>query len=152
MARRYFRTARFRNWPNWTCWWSVQARPAVVPRSPRRNMDSEVGCAWDSSSGTVSPAACRPKRSTRFYGFYTPGDQPRKVVGELPDRVVNELARTGDMFLRSNTYGAGTGVTYNPERLKLVWDRLLDERRRASWFHTMLVDVHTNPEGIADRH
>lgn len=46
-----------------------------------------------------------------FYGFYTPGDEPRKVVGGLPDRVVDALARTGDVFLRSNTYGAGTGVT-----------------------------------------
>ena len=55
-----------------------------------------------------------------FYGFFTPGDQPRKVIGGIPDRVVDALDFTGDVFLRPNTYGAGTGVTYNPERLKLV--------------------------------
>ena len=27
-----------------------------------------------------------------FYGFYTPGDEPRKVVGGVPDRVVDALA------------------------------------------------------------
>jgi hypothetical protein len=36
--------------------------------------------------------------------------------------VVNALDTVGAVFLRPNTYGAGTGVNYNPERLKLVWD------------------------------
>ena len=94
----------------------------------------------------VSPAA---QTLDTFYGFYTPGDKPRKVVGGLPDRVVDELALTNDVFLRGNTYGAGTGVTYNPERLKLVWDRLLASAGVRVWFHTMLVDVTTNAEGSA---
>lgn len=76
-----------------------------------------------------------------FYGFYTPGESPRKVVGGWPDRVVNELHRTGDVFLRPNTYGAGTGVNYNPERLKLVWDSLLQENNVRLLLHTTLVDV-----------
>ena len=84
-----------------------------------------------------------------FYGFYTPGDQPRKVVGGLPDRVVDELATSGDMFLRSNTYGAGTGITYNPERLKLIWDQLLARAGVRVWLHTMLVDVVAGGDGIA---
>src|SRR5688572_30578009 len=53
-----------------------------------------------------------------FYGFFTPSDQPKKIVGGLPDLVVNELNKSGDIFLRPNTYGAGTGVNYNPEKLK----------------------------------
>ena len=56
-----------------------------------------------------------------FYGFFTPGTSPKKIVGGLPDRVVGELCETNDTFLRPNSYGAGTGVNYNPERLKLVW-------------------------------
>jgi succinate dehydrogenase/fumarate reductase flavoprotein subunit len=47
-----------------------------------------------------------------FYGFFTPGEETRKVVGGIPDRVVDTLDLTGDIFLRPNTYGAGTGVTY----------------------------------------
>jgi hypothetical protein len=84
-----------------------------------------------------------------FYGFYTPGDAPRKVVGGVPDRVVDCLAQTGDMFLRANTYGAGTGITYNPERLKLVWDQLLAAAGVRVWLHTMLVDVTSDSAGTA---
>lgn len=76
-----------------------------------------------------------------FYGFFTPGSFPRKIVGGLPDLVVNELDKTGDIFLRPNTYGAGTGVNYNPERLKLVWDKLITEAGIRYFLHTSLVDV-----------
>jgi glycine/D-amino acid oxidase-like deaminating enzyme len=38
-----------------------------------------------------------------FYGFFTPGPQPRKVVGGLPDEVVDSLAAQGAMYLRPNT-------------------------------------------------
>ena len=76
-----------------------------------------------------------------FYGFFTPGETPRKIVGGLPDRVVDELDKTGDIFLRPNTYGAGTGVNYNPERLKLVWDKLITEAGINYLLHTSLVDV-----------
>ncbi|WP_138994495.1 FAD-dependent oxidoreductase [Larkinella sp. C7] len=80
-----------------------------------------------------------------FYGFFTPGSTPRKVVGGWPDRVVNELDRAGAVFLRPNTYGAGTGVNYNPERLKLVWDQLILQSGIRYVLHTTLVDV--SPEG-----
>ena len=53
-----------------------------------------------------------------FYGFFTPSDSPKKIVGGIPDLIVNELNATGNIFLRPNTYGAGTGVNYNPEKLK----------------------------------
>jgi hypothetical protein len=75
-----------------------------------------------------------------FYGFYTPGT-PKKIVGGLPVRVVDELAKTGDIFLRPNTYGAGTGVNYNPERLKNVWDKLITSAGIKYLLHTSLVDV-----------
>jgi len=81
-----------------------------------------------------------------FYGFFTPGDSPKKVVGGLPDRIVDALNDTGDMFLRPNTYGAGTGVNYNPERLKLVWDQQLERSGVQAFFHTHLVDVETVAE------
>jgi len=34
-----------------------------------------------------------------FYGFFTPGETPRKVVGGIPDRVVDALDRVGGVFL-----------------------------------------------------
>lgn len=81
-----------------------------------------------------------------FYGFFTPGEAPRKVAGGIPDKVVNELDKTGDVFLRPNTYGAGTGVNYNPEKLKSVWDSLLLSAGVRYLLHTSLVDVETTGE------
>ncbi len=82
-----------------------------------------------------------------FYGFFTPGAHPRKVVGGIPDRVVDALDRVGAVFLRPNTYGAGTGVNYNPERLKRVWDELLARAGVRVLLHAILVDVLTEGSG-----
>lgn len=76
-----------------------------------------------------------------FYGFFTPGETPKKIVGGLADTIVNALNETGDIFLRPNTYGAGTGVNYNPERLKYVWDQKILEAGIRFLLHTTLVDV-----------
>ena len=76
-----------------------------------------------------------------FYGFFTPGEKSKKIVGGLPDLVVNTLDKIGEIFLRPNTYGAGTGVNYNPERLKNVWDSLLLQSGAAVLLHSTLIDV-----------
>jgi hypothetical protein len=82
-----------------------------------------------------------------FYGFFTPGPEPRKVVGGIPDRVVDALEEEAAVFLRPNTYGAGTGITYDPERLKLVWDDLLGRAGVHVLLHATLVDAETAPDG-----
>lgn len=80
-----------------------------------------------------------------FYGFFTPGESPEKIVSGLADTVVNELDSYGEIFLRPNTYGAGTGVNYNPERLKNVWDNLLAKAGVNFLLHTSLIDVNVLP-------
>jgi hypothetical protein len=82
-----------------------------------------------------------------FYGFFTPGTDPRKVVGGIPDRVVDALDDAKAVFLRPNTYGAGTGVNYNPERLKLVWDQLLENSGVRVLLHATLVAAETDSAG-----
>ena len=82
-----------------------------------------------------------------FYGFFTPGEQPRKVVGGGPDCIVNALDAAGAVFLRPNTYGAGTGVNYNPERLKLVWDQLLAGAGVRVLLHATLVASEQDASG-----
>jgi hypothetical protein len=62
-----------------------------------------------------------------FYGFYTPGSESAKVVGGIADDVVAGLRELGPVVERPNSFGAGMGVTYHPEHLKVVWDRLLRE-------------------------
>src|SRR5437764_1016833 len=59
-----------------------------------------------------------------FYGFYTPGTRRTKVVGGVPDLVLEHLREWGAYLERPNTYGAGTGITYHPEYLKVVWEDL----------------------------
>ncbi|TWF40366.1 FAD dependent oxidoreductase [Chitinophaga polysaccharea] len=59
-----------------------------------------------------------------FYGYYTPGKQSTKIVGGIADDVVRELCVYNACFERPNTFGAGTGITYHPEYLKVVWETL----------------------------
>jgi hypothetical protein len=58
-----------------------------------------------------------------FYGFYAPGGEQRVVEG-IGWELCEHLLSSGQAFERPNTYGAGTGVTYEPEALKLAWDQL----------------------------
>ena len=81
-----------------------------------------------------------------FYGFFTPSERPKKIVGGIPDMVVDELDKTGNIFLRPNTYGAGTGVNYNPEKLKQVWDDLLVAHNVRILYHSTLVGVEKSDE------
>ncbi len=60
-----------------------------------------------------------------FYGFYAPGEANARVVGGVGWEVCERLAARAMSFERPNTYGAGTGVTYEPEALKVVWDELV---------------------------
>lgn len=76
-----------------------------------------------------------------FYGFYTPGKVEHKVVGGIPDEVVAGLDRHCVLLKRPNTYGAGAGLTYDPEILKLVWDELVRAAGVRVLFHTTFVDV-----------
>jgi glycine/D-amino acid oxidase-like deaminating enzyme len=71
-----------------------------------------------------------------FYAFYTPGEAPRRVVGGLGWEVVERLREQGVCFERPNTYGAGTGVTYDQETLKVTWERLAQDAGVELLLHT----------------
>jgi hypothetical protein len=73
-----------------------------------------------------------------FYGFFTPGSRALKVVGGIPDDVVAGLRALGPVVERPNTYGAGTGVTYQPEHLKVVWEHLTEEAGVRVLLHAFL--------------
>jgi len=76
-----------------------------------------------------------------FYGLYTPGSRARKVVGGLADEVVAGLRRLGPVVERPNTYGAGTGVTYLAEHLKVVWESLVTGAGAAVLLHAFVQDA-----------
>jgi len=76
-----------------------------------------------------------------FYGFYTPGDRALKVVGGIGDEVVGGLRRLGPVIERPNTYGAGTGITYVAEHLKVVWENLVVDSGSMVLLHGFVQDV-----------
>jgi hypothetical protein len=85
-----------------------------------------------------------------FYGFYTPGADARKVVGGIGDEVVDELRRLGRVVERPNTYGAGTGVTYLAEHLKVVWERLVTEAGAHVLLHSFVQDATVQGDRVTD--
>ena len=76
-----------------------------------------------------------------FYAFYTPAAEPRRVVGGLGWEVVERLTADGAAFERPNTYGAGTGVTYDQEALKLLWEQLAEDAGVDLLLHTWATGV-----------
>lgn len=76
-----------------------------------------------------------------FYGFYSPGRRPLRLVDSLPGEVVDRLRTLGPVVERPNTYGAGTGITYHPEHLKVVWESLAVEAGVRVLLHAFVQDV-----------
>ena len=76
-----------------------------------------------------------------FYAFCTPGTAPRRVVGGLGWEVALALTADGVAFERPNTYGAGTGITYDQEALKVLWERLAEDAGVELLLHTWATGV-----------
>ncbi len=84
-----------------------------------------------------------------FYAFFTPGMEPRKVVSGIPDQVVGALEEEGAAFPRPNTYGAGTGITYDPETLKRVWETLVLDAGAEVLLHSFVHGVDVDGGRVA---
>ena len=76
-----------------------------------------------------------------FYGFFIPGEKPRKVVGGVPDLVVDQLFQAKAAIYRPNTYGAGQGITYDPEYLKVIWEQLALNFGVHILYHSLVIDA-----------
>ena len=83
-----------------------------------------------------------------FYGFYTPGSSSRRVVGGIADDVVRALRALGPVVERPNTYGAGTGVTYLAEHLKVVWETLVADAGAQILLHSLLQDAEVRDRRV----
>lgn len=84
-----------------------------------------------------------------FYGFYTPGATAYKVVGGIPDDVVAALKQCNAAFERPNSFGAGTGVTYDPTMLKIVWEDLALQAGVHLLLHSFCTDVVMDGDRVA---
>lgn len=82
-----------------------------------------------------------------FYAFFTAGEAGRKVVSGLPDEPVARLRERGVLTERPNSFGSGTGYTYDPEALKIVWTRLLAEAGVTLMLHTIACEASVGEDG-----
>jgi glycine/D-amino acid oxidase-like deaminating enzyme len=78
-----------------------------------------------------------------FYAFFTPGEAAMRVVGGLGWEIVERMKSAGVAFERPNTYGAGTGVTYDQEVLKVTWEQLAVDAGVDILLHTWATGVRT---------
>lgn len=76
-----------------------------------------------------------------FYGFYTPQQQQR-IVGGIPWELAQQLIKMNAAFERKNTYGAGTGITYDVELLKVVYEDAVLTSGAELLYHTYASLVH----------
>jgi hypothetical protein len=81
-----------------------------------------------------------------FYAFYTPGEVPKRVVGGIGWEVAGRLTAAGAAFERPNTYGAGTGITYDPEVLKRLWETLVLDAGAEVLLHTWVTGVELDAD------
>ncbi|MFN8464983.1 MAG: FAD-dependent oxidoreductase [Caldilineaceae bacterium] len=81
--------------------------------------------------------------------LYTGFARAYKVVGGIPDDVVAGLKQHNAAFERPNSFGAGTGVTYDPTLLKIVWETLALEAGVRLLLHSFCTDVIMEGDRIA---
>ncbi|MBA2607935.1 MAG: FAD-dependent oxidoreductase [Actinobacteria bacterium] len=129
-------------------------------RAPTRSIETDVVVLGGGCSGVMAAVAAARRGAAvtlveregtlggtstgvldTFYGFWAPGERGRRVVGGLPSEVVDRLVAAGSAFVRPNTYGAGNGVTYNPEVLRWLYDELCATAGVRVLLHTSLTDV-----------
>src|SRR5580704_19053806 len=139
----------------------------VFPSSSSDSIEFDVVVAGSGSAGaTAAIAAARTGAKTllierfgflggtstavldTFYGFYTPGSRSLKVVGGSADDVIQGLREYAACMERPNTYGAGTGITYNSEYLKLVWERLVQDAGAAILLYAWIQDASITAQKI----
>lgn len=78
-----------------------------------------------------------------FYGFFTPGKDPRRVIGGVGWEVVEALDASGAMLIRPSSYGAGGAVTYNQEILKITWEGFVQGAGANLLLHTLCIGVES---------
>ena len=91
--------------------------------------------------GRRSWAGRPPPSSTPSTASGRPGSDARKVVGGIADEVVGRLRALGPVVERPNTYGAGTGITYHPEHLRVVWADLRRGQGARVLLHAFVQDA-----------
>jgi len=84
-----------------------------------------------------------------FNGFYSPGKKTLQLVGGISMEVASRLLENNDAFIRQNTFGSGPVVTYDMEKLKLLFEEMVIEAGAEILYYTKAIDVIVEENRIA---
>lgn len=76
-----------------------------------------------------------------IYGLYTVGENPVRTIGGVPDEVIERLTALEAAYERFNTYGAGIGLTFDLEAMKLVLEGMAVAAGAKLLYHTMMPEA-----------
>lgn len=72
-----------------------------------------------------------------IYGLYTVSENPERIIGGISDEIISRLEKQQACYERRNTYGAGNGVTFSVENMKLVLEDLVLESGAQILYHAL---------------
>lgn len=72
-----------------------------------------------------------------IYGLYTVGENSQKIIGGISDEITGRLKSQNSCYERENTYGAGTGLTFATENMKLVLEDMVREAKSNLYYHSV---------------
>ncbi len=83
-----------------------------------------------------------------IYGLYTIGEKIEKIIGGISDEIIDRLKLLNACYERRNTYGAGTGLTFDVESMKLVLEQMVIESGCTLLFHSIIPEPIFKGENI----
>jgi len=82
-----------------------------------------------------------------IYGLYTIGEKPKKIIGGVTDEIIQNLTNQNACYTRENTYGAGNGLTFLVEPMKVELETLVLNAGGKILYHTFGVDAFKENNG-----
>ena len=82
-----------------------------------------------------------------IYGLYSVGENPVKTIGGLSDELTERLQKQNACYERRNTYGAGIGLTFSIEQMKLSMEDMVRESGARVVYHAFAPDVFFDADG-----
>jgi ribulose 1,5-bisphosphate synthetase/thiazole synthase len=83
-----------------------------------------------------------------FNGFFSPGERIFQLVGGISYEVVERLIKTKSAFVRLNTFGSGPVVTYDMERLKILYEEMVLEAGGSLLYNSFVPEVNVEDGAI----
>jgi len=81
------------------------------------------------------------------YGLYSVGENPVKTIGGLSDELTERMQMQNACYERRNTYGAGIGLTFAVENMKIAMEDMVIESGARVYYHAFAPEVHFDADG-----